>query len=294
MKAANFDYELAQSLEHALELLDTCQSDVKLIAGGQSLVPMMAMRLAKPGRLIDINRISALKKLESTSNHLITGALLCQSTLEHSSEKSKVPLIVQAITWIGHQQTRNRGTIGGSLAHADPSAELPLISVILNADIYIANKQNGIRHIKARDFFLGPMWTILQANDCLTEIHWPIWTGNYIGSSFMETSIRHGDFAMASAGVQLQLNTAKEITRIELGLGGMGGTPLVFPDISQQLVGKTLTLELALEISMSCVERTEPSSDLHANERYRKHLARTLLSRSLLEAYSTAKSNHHE
>jgi carbon-monoxide dehydrogenase medium subunit/2-furoyl-CoA dehydrogenase FAD binding subunit len=290
MKAAQFDYHLADSLTHAKELLDNFGQDVKLIAGGQSLVPMMAMRLAKPGHLVDIHRLTELKEIKTQGSYVRTGSMVRQCTIEHASLGKQIPLFGLALPWIGHQQTRNRGTIGGSLAHADPSAELPLIAVMLNAQLTIEDSHQQ-RVCDAKDFFLGPMWTNLEANECLTHIDWPIWDTKGTGASFHETAIRQGDFAMASAATQLQINEAGLITQMTFGIGGMGGTPYSFDDLSHQAIGKELKMELIHELSHSAIKRTEPASDLHAGADYRRSLATKLLEKSMREALELAKQN---
>jgi carbon-monoxide dehydrogenase medium subunit/2-furoyl-CoA dehydrogenase FAD binding subunit len=290
MKAAPFNYHLADHLDHALELLDHLGDDIKLIAGGQSLVPMMAMRLAKPSHLVDINRIQSLQQISLQAKTLQTGSAVKQKDLEISDVSQAIPLFKQALPWIGHQQTRNRGTVGGSLAHADPSAELPLIATVLNASLHVQS-HNCQREIRAQDFFLGPMWTSLNPQECLTHIHWPIWNKNFFGSSFLETSIRHGDFAMASAAAQINLNPDGTIQQLSFGVGGMGATPIAFPSLSQHLIGMHLSSEVMHELANQAILLTEPTSDLHASASYRMNLARTLLSRALLGAFEQAQQH---
>ena len=294
MKAAPFDYHLAENLSHTKNLLKEYGDDVKLIAGGQSLVPMMAMRLAKPSHLIDIARIDELQLISSLEESIRIGAGVKQCVLENHPLTSQIPLLSAVVPWIGHHQTRNRGTIGGSLAHADPSAELPLIAVILQAKIHCENIDTQ-RINSAKDFFLGPMWTTLEAQECLTHIDWPIWHGTGIGYAFEETSIRQGDFAMASAATQLQVDASGKLMRIHCGVGGMGGTPYSFEDMTSPLIGQTLSKELIHGFSEQAIQQTEPATDLHANAAYRRNLAKTLLRRTIEQSLAIATSSfqHH-
>ena len=295
MKAAPFNYHLAQDVSHAKVLLQEFGDDVKLIAGGQSLVPMMSMRLAKPGNLVDIARLTELQQIEISDNNVTIGAGVKQSTLGLHPASKKVPLLEAVIPWIGHQQTRNRGTVGGSLAHADPSAELPLIAVLLNATMVCDSHTQGGREIAAKDFFQGPMWTSLDPSECLTHVKWPIWSGSGIGFGFEETSIRQGDFAMASAASQLQIDSQNRVVKFSCAVGGMGGVPYNFESLTHQLLGKTLSKDVITDFTEQAIAQTDPTSDLHASSSYRKHLAKALLSRTIaqswLMAYTTLQSN---
>ena len=285
MKAAPFDYQRAESIEHALELLAQHGSEAKLIAGGQSLVPMMAMRLARPAVLVDINRIDALKTLEPADGHVRMGAARRQRDVEHdTSLHAHLPLVQDALHWVGHVQTRNRGTVGGSLAHADPSAELPLAAAVLDAKLHLTSHDQGKREIAARDFFFGPMFTAVGDTECLVQIDWPVWPGPGVRSAFDETAMREGDFAMAAAACQLQIDADGVCRRAALGLGGMAGTPLAFPDIAGQLIGRSIDAATARDAAQACVARSDPGTDLHADAEYRRHLAAVLMTRVLLKA----------
>ena len=286
MKAAPFDYVRADTLAHALETRTQFGGDAKLIAGGQSLVPMMAMRLARPTCLIDINRLDCLKDIQLNAHEVTLGAGVRQRDLEfHPQLTSHLPLVAKGIQWVGHEQTRNRGTVGGSLVHADPSAELALAAMVLNVKLRLESQTEGTRTLQAADFFLGPMFTAVGDTEALTEITWPVWQGGRIGTAFEETAIRKGDFAMASAACQLQTNSDGVITHISFGLGGVDGTPLVFPELAQSLHHQTLTPELAQQVAHAAAQQSQPGSDMHASAEYRKHLAQALLARALLSAF---------
>ncbi len=289
MKAAPFDYIKADSLTHALETLGEYGGDAKLIAGGQSLVPMMAMRLARPTWLVDINRLDSLKNIQVGTDHVHLGAGVRQRDLEfHPQLASHLPLVGQGLKWVGHEQTRNRGTVGGSLVHADPSAELALSAMVLDVTLTLQSKAEGARTLQAADFFLGPMFTAVGDTEVLTDMSWPIWQGEHIGSAFEETAIRKGDFAMASAACQIQTNADGVISRLSFGMGGVDGTPLAFPQLANTLVGQKLTAELAQATAHQAAQTSQPGSDMHATAAYRKHLAEILLSRALLSAYAQA------
>jgi CO/xanthine dehydrogenase FAD-binding subunit len=293
MKAAPFDYIRAESEAHALEVLQQHGADAKLVAGGQSLVPMMAMRLARPSVLVDINRLTALKGVENAADAVRMGACTRQRDVEHDQGlQSRLPLVAQALAWVGHIQTRNRGTMGGSLVHADPSAELPLAASVLAARLHLRS-QNGVRVLDAAEFFQGPMFTATAETECLVAIDWPVWEGARTGSAFDETSIRHGDFAMASAACQLQLDEAGVCRRVVLGFGGVDGTPMVFPELASQLVGHRITAQAAREIAQSASSRCEPGDDIHATVSFRRHLAAVLGERVLLKAAEDARGASH-
>ena len=289
MKAAAFDYQRAASVEHALALLAEHGADAKLIAGGQSLVPMMAMRLARPALLVDIHRLAELKQVHIGREFASTGAALRQRDVERDAALlAAVPLLGKALRWVGHVQTRNRGTVGGSLAHADPSAELPLAAVVLGATLRLASRRGGERALAADDFFLGAMSTALADTECLRRIDWPVWPGTPVACAFDEVAMREGDFAMASAACQLQFDVEGRCTRAALGLGGLDATPRAFADLAAQLVGQRLDADLARSIGHAAADQTDPGSDLHADADYRRELGAVLMARVLMRCAPTA------
>jgi CO/xanthine dehydrogenase FAD-binding subunit len=285
MKAAPFAYVRAESLDHALDLLAAHGGEAKPIAGGQSLVPMMAMRLARPALLVDINRLAALKGVAIGPQRVVTGAATRQRAVEQDAALHRaVPMLRAALAWVGHVQTRNRGTVGGSLAHADPSAELPLAAAVLDATLVLHSRAGGERRLPAAEFFLAPMVTAAGEEECLTAIEWPVWEGPGVACAFEEVAIRHGDFAMAAAACQIQCDAEGLCRRAALGLGGVAGTPLAFPDLAARLIGRRITDALAREVAEEAAARAEPGSDTHADAEYRRHLAAVLLRRALLRA----------
>ncbi|MGE0802048.1 MAG: xanthine dehydrogenase family protein subunit M [Lautropia sp.] len=289
MKAAAFRYLRADSAAHAISLLAEHGGDAKLVAGGQSLVPMMAMRLARPGVLIDINRIEALKSLEIGASRVRTGAGTRQRTVEDATElQVRLPLVHRALRWVGHAQTRNRGTVGGSLVHADPSAELPLAALVLGATMTLRSQAGGERRVDADAFFLGPMFTAVGETECLTAIDWPVWDEPGVGAAFEETAIRHGDFAIASAACQIRVDGDGVCRRAALGAGGVGGTPLAFPALAQRLTGQRIDATLARAVAHDAARLCDPGSDIHASADYRRHLAAVLLERVIVAAATAA------
>ena len=290
MKAAPFEYRRAASLAEACALLATLGDSAKVIAGGQSLVPMMAMRLVRPAFLVDINEIAELKFVVIETDFARTGACTRQVVLERDDRlAARVPLLRQALAWVGHVQTRNRGTVGGSLAHADPSAELPLAAQVLGAKLVLRSAK-GAREVDAREFFSGPMMTSARPDECLEEVRWPVWNEKRCGSAFAEISVRHGDFAMVSAAAQVALAADGRCTRATFGIGGAAGAPLAFPKIAARLVGTELGDKAIEDAASEAAKETEPGSDLHATREYRRHLARVLGARALREARERARS----
>jgi CO/xanthine dehydrogenase FAD-binding subunit len=290
VKAAPFEYTRAASVAEACELLHRHGEGAKLLAGGQSLVPMMAMRLVRPAWLVDINEIAELKFIAVEKDVVRTGACARQCVVERDHALAvRVPLLAQALAWVGHVQTRNRGTVGGSLAHADPCAELPLVAQVLGARMLLRSAK-GTRTLEAEKFFAGPMATSVRPGECLEEIHWPAWSWRHTGSAFTEISVRHGDFAMVAAAAQVAIDGDGRCVRAAFGLGGAGGTPLAFPGIAARLVGTRLDDAVVKDAAHAAAAESEPGSDLHATAEYRRHLAAVLATRVLREARERARS----
>jgi CO/xanthine dehydrogenase FAD-binding subunit len=294
MKAAPFSYVRVDSVDQALGELAEHGDACKLLAGGQSLVPMMSMRLVRSSRLVDIYRITELQALHVDTERVITAAGVRQHALEGNARLAeRLPLVAKGLRWVGHQQTRNRGTVGGSLVHADPSAELPLCAAMLDARFTVLKKATPARTVEARDFFLGPMYTTIRADELLSEIHWPVWSGGGVGAAFDEVAIRHGDFAMASGAAQVQLDAGGVCRRAVIGAGGVGGVPMAFPTIAERLVGKLPSEDLIRSVAADAANATEPGSDMHASENYRRHLVKVLLQRVLNAAIDDARKGNH-
>ncbi|MFN0302803.1 MAG: FAD binding domain-containing protein [Burkholderiales bacterium] len=288
MKAAPFEYARAASIDEACALLARHGVDARLIAGGQSLVPMMAMRLVRPAVLVDIHRIAALHEWRIDRDTLCVRACVRQNAIEREPALGgAVPLLRKAIRWIGHAQTRNRGTMGGSLAHADPSAELPLVAATLDATLLVRSS-SADRSIAGASFFTGPMSTALRPAECLVEIQFPIWREPRAGSAFEEVAIRHGDFALVAAAAQVALKSDGSCVRAAIGIGGAAPSPSTFPDLADRLIGTRLEDAVIRDTAEAVARRLDPMSDLHASADYRRHLAHTLIVRTLVAARDEA------
>lgn len=282
MKAASFDYIRATSLDHALSALAESE-DAIILAGGQTLVPMMAMRLARPATLIDLNEISELAGITNRDGYLSIRTMTRQAAALASTEvNAQTPLLAKALSFVGHTQTRNRGTVGGSIAHGDPSAEIPLAAIALNAEIGLASR-TGTRTVTARDFYTGPLSSVRRTDECLTEIRFPIWSGT-VGVGFQEISPRHGDFAIVAVAAQLEFGADKVCRRASIAVGGASANPVHAAEVEAALVGKRIDPRLANEVSRAVDPILSPTDDLHATAAYRRRVARVLTERAILEA----------
>jgi len=283
VKAAPFQYARPASIAEACAALADHGADAKLIAGGQSLVPMMAMRLARPAWLIDIGRIAELQRIEIGQDCVSIGAGVRQRAVERNAAlRQRLPLLMQALACVGHVQTRNRGTVGGSIVHADPAAEIPLVACVLDAVLELRDAA-GTTDMPAREFFLAPMVTAITPEQCLVAVRFPVWNGPRVGSAFEEVSIRHGDFALASACAQIALDDAGRVQRATLGIGGAAPVPQALPEVAELLLGHAPDPVLLDKTARAAAEALEPEGDLHAPAEYRRALAR-VLTRRVLEA----------
>lgn len=288
MKAIDFDYVRPDSLGDVCALLKTAAEDGKIIAGGQTLVPLLAMRLARPALLIDINRIGELQGIDSHADGVTVRACTRQATaLGDEAIRRRVPLLAKALRFVGHVQTRNRGTVGGSLANADPAAEICLAALALGATI-VARSAAGERRIAVTDFFRGAMETSLAAEECLATVHFPAWQeGGRVGTGFQEVSARRSDFALAAAAVQLELDGAGICRRAALSIGGAGAVPMLAPSAAERLVGTRLAeADLADAVGIAAETAVAPVADLDAPAAYRRRLAGEMVRRALAEARS--------
>ncbi len=287
MKSVAFDYSRPDSVEEACALLDQ-DENAKIIAGGQTLMPILAMRLARPSRLIDIARLSALNFLREQNNFICIGSTTPQATVEYSDlVHKKLPLLARAIRWVGHPPTRARGTVGGSIVNADPAAEIGLVAATLNATLHY---QEGKRPetITIDDFLIGPMITALPQNACLTEVRFPIWDEKNIGTGFQEVNARQSDFAFVAAAAQVALDQNGQCIRLAAGVGGATDTPLRLDKLSEYLTGKKLVEPEVREAVSDTLSEIEPASDSHASAEYRGRAAITLVCRAIEEAHKDA------
>ena len=281
MKPAPFDYVRPDSLGEACRLL-AGDEDARLIAGGQTLVPMLAMRLARPAKLIDILRLPELAGIREEAGAVIVGATTRQAQAERDPViRASVPMLARVLPWVGHPPTRNRGTVGGSIANADPSAEIPLVAVTLGADIMLATT-DGPTSMPADDFFIGPMLTTIGQGECVSAIRFPVWPHQRIGVGFFEISARRSDFAFVAAAAQVALDDAGRCLEVALGVGGVGDRPLRL-DVSS-LVGTELDAASVAAAVNAASGELDATSDLHASAAYRRRVASVLCIRALEQA----------
>jgi carbon-monoxide dehydrogenase medium subunit len=286
MKPASFDYIAADSLDMAIAALAAAGADAKIIAGGQSLVPMLNFRLLRPSILVDINRIPGLAFIVETDNDIRIGALTRHHQLEMSPVIARhLPVLSCAITHVAHLAIRNRGTIGGSLSHGDPAAELPMMALLLDAELHIASA-SGKRTVAAPDFFLDALTVDLAGSDIVTEIALPKLPPQ-TGWGFEEVARRHGDFALAAVAATLTMSGGA-IAQARIALTGVGATALRAAAAGALLVGHVLEPGLISRVIDAVRAAIEPETDLHASADYRRHLAGVLTGRALAAAWRRA------
>lgn len=288
MKAASFDYVRAETVADACRVLAEAGGEARIIAGGQTLVPLMAMRMARPAVLIDINNVAELAGIRDDGDAVAIGACTRQAeALASDVVRDRLPLLAKAIGHVGHQQTRNRGTVGGSIAHADPSAEIPLTAVTLDAEL-IARNTGGERRIAAGDFFEAAMTTALASEDCLVEVRFPVWTGARFGTGFAEVNVRDSDFAIAAAAAQVELDGGGNCTRIHIGIGGAAPAALRARDAEAALTGSRLDDDVVAAAATAIGDVLDPDSDIHADADYRRRVACVMARRAILAARDDA------
>src|SRR5262245_22273882 len=281
MKPAAFDYYDPTTLSEAMDLMARFGDAARPIAGGQSLVPLMNLRLARPSHLIDLNRIDGLNYLKVDNSELRIGTMTRQRQLERSEEvKNGWPLLHEATGFVGHIQIRNRGTVGGSLCHAYPSAELPVTMVALGASFVLRSKDRQ-RTVRADEFITGPMTTLLEADELLVEIRVPAASPN-TGWSFQELSRRHGDFALAAVGALVSLDSTGALAMARLTFAG--ATPLRSGDAENLMLGQKPAEPLFREAARIATKDLPQDSDIHASADYRRHASEVLAHRGLVGA----------
>ena len=286
MKPASFDYIVAESIDMAVASLKEAGADAKIIAGGQSLVPMLNFRLLRPSVLVDINRIAGLAFIEETDKDIRVGALTRHHQLETSPVIARhLPVLSCAMTHVAHLAIRNRGTIGGSLSHADPAAELPMMALLLDAELHVASA-SGKRTVAARDFFLDALTVDLEGDDMVTEIALPKLPPG-TGWGFEEVARRHGDFALAAVAVTLTV-AGGAIAQARVALTGVGPTTLRATAAETLLMGHALEPNLTGRAIEAVRAIIVPETDLHASADYRRHLAGVLTGRALDAAWRRA------
>ena len=283
MKPALFQYVAAESVEHAIALLTEHGPNAKLIAGGQSLVPMMNFRLARPDWLIDINRISNLAGIRVEGNTLRIGSMTRYADLEASDTvRRHAPLLGLILPHIAHAAIRNRGTVGGSVCHADPAAEMPVAMLALDA-VFEVRGPVGTRRIAANDFFLGQMTTAIEADEILTAIDLPVARAED-AAGFSEFARRRGDFALASAAVVLRLAGDQLTDHVRIAVGGLSERPMRARGAEALLAGWNAEPALIERAAREAANEVDAGSDLHATESYRRHLVQTQVKLALTAA----------
>ena len=284
---AGFRYHRPDTVEEAIGLLAEHGPGAKVLAGGQSLIPLMALRLSRPEHVIDIGRIDELHSMEGGRDGLTVGAGIRQAEVEFSTLIGPAaPLMAAAMPYIGHRAIRNRGTLCGSLAHADPAAELPAVTLAVDAEL-IARSTAGQRTIAAADFFLGYLTSALGEIELLTAVRLPSWPPR-TGWSVQETSRRHGDFALVGLAAALGLAHDGRVERAALSFFGAGATPLRVAEAERVLVGERPEPALFAEAAAVVTKTLDPPGDNHATGPYRAHIAGVLTRRCLAEATDRA------
>jgi carbon-monoxide dehydrogenase medium subunit len=284
VKPAPFDYLAPKTIEEACAHLAEACGGASVLAGGQTLMPLLALRMSQPFILIDINNIAALKGVSRTQGATRIGPMTRQCEgLASPVLAEHLPVLVQALSHVGHHQTRNRGTIGGSVALGEPAAEMPATAVALGASIEISSSR-GMRKVRADEFYLGPYLTVLEPDELVTGIEYPDWPAGHI-TLFREVAQRPGDFALVGLVGALVVESGK-ITRAGLAWFGMGPTPVKARQAEAALLGQTIDgLDLDA-IAALAIADTAPFDDHHASAEYRRTVGKRIFARTLREALS--------
>ena len=286
VKPAPFDYHCPGELPEAIAILQQYGDDAKVLAGGQSLIPLLSLRLSRFDHLVDLQAIEELRGVTAVDGSIRVGAMTTQADIAQNGNAAAVPLLAKATSHIGHYQIRNRGTVGGSLAHADPAAEYPATALALDASLEIAGP-DGARHVSAADFFVSTWATAMEPDEVLVAAHFPVWSGS-TGWAVDELSRRAGDFAMCGAVCGIQLD-GDRVSRAALALFGVGSVPVRARATEAALAGEAVDdLDLPA-IAAEVAATLDPPSDLHATGEQRRKMAKTLVSQVLATAIDEAK-----
>jgi carbon-monoxide dehydrogenase medium subunit len=287
VKMPAFRYHRPATVEEAVGLLADFGSDAKVLAGGQSLVPLLALRLSHPEHLVDIGRVAGLDSIDDGPGGFTVGAGVRHADVELSPVTGRAaPLVAAAMPHIGHRAIRNRGTVCGSLAHADPAAELPAVTLAVDAEL-VARSSAGERTIPAADFYLGYLSSALDETELLSAVRFPPWPPR-TGWSVQEISRRHGDYALVGLAAVLGLGEAGRVERAALSFFGAGATPVRVPEAERVLVGEHPDPAAFAEAADVVTKTIEPPGDNHATAAYRAHVAGVLTRRCLAEAVERA------
>jgi len=282
MKLPPFEYACPTSISEAVALLASHDGEAKPLAGGQSLVPMMAFRVASPSLLVDLRKVAELREIRITQDGVTLGAMVrWRDILEDARLLTAHPLLVAAVEHVAHYQIRNRGTVGGSIAHADPAAEMPGIVVTCDAQIAVMGK-GGARTIAAGDFFHGPLMTALKPDEIITEIRFPLWPAKR-RFGFQEFARRRGDFAMAAAAVFYDDDNGKA-RNAHVGVIGVADRPLRLPSVEAVINGQKIDDAVIAKAEAAASAAVNPADDIHASGAYRKALVGVMVERALKDA----------
>jgi carbon-monoxide dehydrogenase medium subunit len=286
LKPAPFSYQRPETLEEALALLVEHGEDARPLAGGQSLVPMLNFRLATPAVLVDINRLPGLDSISSLDGRLRVGALVRQRALERAPAAAPVGALADGLPLVGHLVTRNRGTVGGSVAHADPAAELPLALLALGGTVEVLGPRRR-REIAAADFFTGFLTTALEPGELLVEVRFPA-AAEGEGSALVEVAQRHGDFALAAAAAWVRLDSRGTVADARVAVGAVTERPVLVPEAAAAVTGADPSDEMIRSAARVAVATVEPMGSLHAPPDYQRHLTGLLVGRALRRAAERA------
>jgi aerobic carbon-monoxide dehydrogenase medium subunit len=289
MKPAPFSYHRPDTLAEAVSTLAAFGDEAKVLAGGQSLVPVMALRLGRFGHIVDLGRVAALRYVRDDSGSVAVGAMTAQAAAGRDPVvHGSVPLLARAIPFIGHFQIRNRGTVGGSCAHADPAAEIPAVAVTLDADMEAVGPERT-RRIPAAEFFTSTYTTSLEPDEVLTALHFPVWPDRS-GFAIREFARRRGDFALAGALCAVTLDADGRIERAAIGLLGLGAVPVRALQAEQAITGAAPGDLDITEIGLLAVADTDPPDDVHATSAYRRRVGAAMAAQALTAAVAEAQT----
>jgi 2-furoyl-CoA dehydrogenase FAD binding subunit len=284
MKPVAFDYYRPGSVAETVGLLSELRDNAALLAGGMTLGPMLNLRMVRPQAVIDISRMDALRTISINSNVVVTGSAVIQREgLESDVVRREVPLLAMALPWVGHFQTRNRGTLGGSVAHADPSAEIPLCLVVTGGSVVLRSRRRE-RRVRAKDFFVSALTTERQPDEIIVALEWPRAPAD-AGHAFEEIAQRHGDFAIAAAACQLCIDRSERLTALSLGLGGVESRPIAVE--VKDFLGRPAS-GAAIELADHVTATVDSMEDHAASAAFRIALAKTLVRRVVEKAFADA------
>jgi len=289
LKLPRFEYQSPDTIDEVLALLAEHGDEAKVMAGGQSLVPLLAMRLARPAQIVDINRVGGLSAIDERNGELAFGALVRERAAERSAVvQDRLPLLAEALPYIGHAAIRTRGTVGGTVAHADASAEIPCVLAALDGSI-VARSTRGDHTIAAADFFQGHFTTALDDDECVVEVRLPA-ANPSAGYAFQEVARRHGDFALVGVAAMLALGDDGRVADSRIALMGVADVPHRARAAESELIGASPTADAFAAVAQTATADLTPGSDIHGSAAYRRHLAAVMVRRTLATAAERAQA----